>query len=346
MDKHTAVDATKGGGDGPFYVLGVAIEVGDRQKFNEHYFATIAGFFDRYGFSTPFPVIKSADIMNYLPSFKIGSSIRYLSEELAANPGIDRMTAVVGWYDETAELHNGRKERGIQFASNILHQYFPVVTLWQHYEINRRRDLPPIPDAAVVDNVSGHITDCWNTVGNEFDLRLVPNGDVTYPSVSTADIIASSLRGSFPSNGSLNEYQNRAHGWLMNSRHESEPYVRTSSVNEECSDQIVPRYPYTIHSELHYPHPVVFVHDVGLEGSSKDVLQSTRLYNQAAQYAHRNDGCIVNLEVSQWPFTVESGDILLHTSPNPDEKVEHLCRLTPDLDVEVHSPASFSDRYG
>ena len=81
----------------------------------------MADFFDHYGFSTAFPVIKTADITDNLPSYKIGSSIDWLATKLVANPAIKRITVTIGWYDEEVELHPGSEMRGIQFASNFLH---------------------------------------------------------------------------------------------------------------------------------------------------------------------------------------------------------------------------------
>jgi hypothetical protein len=302
----------------------------------------VADFFDHYGFSTAFPVIKTADITDNLPSYRIGSSIDWLATKLVANPAIKRITVTIGWYDEEVELHPGSEMRSIQFASNFLHQYFPIVTLWRHHQNNQRY----VPSDAVVDNATGRIADCWGTVGNEFDLRIVPNGDMTYPSVSTADIIASKLRTKLLPIEPLGRYKNVAYDWLKQNRHESDPFINTESVNQEYKEQIVPRHPHHIHSELHYPHPVVFIHDTVLNDSEKGLIQSTKFYNKSSQYAYDNLGCVTNLNVNEWPFVAKSGDVVIHTAGEVTDKVRHLDRLSPDLDIEVCTPESFVRRVG
>lgn len=341
MSDHVAVDATKGGTE-TFYVLGVAIEVDDRESFEQHYFDVLAEFFDHYDLHSPFPVIKTADITNRLPSYKIGSGLDWLASKLVSNPHIERITVTFGWYDESVELDPGNEMRGIQFASNFLHQYFPIVTLrWHHHENDGL-----VPEQALVDNVTGRITDSWNTVGNEFDLDIVPNGDRTYPSISTADIVASRIRSVLPADAPLDDYRKIAFQWLKrNTSDDDEPYLYTESVDEADEELIVPDHPYNIHSELHYPHPVVFIRDTVLNDTEETVLQSLEFYEDAARYAYENDGCLCRLDVNQWPFTARDGDIVVHTSEEPDPKLRELSRLS-SADVSLYSADSFAAEHG
>jgi hypothetical protein len=337
MDEHIAVDATKAGNGDQFYLIGVAVEVEDQEAFDNYYFNTVEGFFNHYDFKPSYPVIKTSDITNNLPSFKIGSGLDWLATRLAANPHAKRITVAIGWYMDCVDIGTGEMH-GIKFASNFLHQYFPIVTLWRHREEN---DVPVSVDA-LVDNVTGRITDCWKEVGNKFDLRLIPNGDETYPSLSTSDIIANKLRNQFPEKTPFEVYKNISYRWLKNNvNEENEPYIVSCSVNEEHASDIVPRHHYNIHSELHYPHPVVFIQDDVLSDAERSVLRSTGLYNTAKRYAYQNGGCVTNLNINEWPYAVISGDVLIHTSDTAGRTLHHLETLSPDLDINIYGAQEF-----
>ena len=58
----------------------------------------------------------------------------------------------------------------------------------------------------MLDSFSGKITKAWKYVGNEFDMTIVPKGDLTYPALSAADIIASGLSGMLPDDEPYTEY--------------------------------------------------------------------------------------------------------------------------------------------
>lgn len=282
-------------------------------------------------------MIKTGDITNNLSSFKIGSGLDWLATQLVANPYISRITVTIGWYTDSVDIGTGEMH-GIKFASKFLHQYFPIVTLWRHREENQ----VPVSRDALVDNVTGRITDCWKEVGNDFNLRLVPSGDETYPSLSTADILANKLRNQLPEKRSFKAYEGIAYRWLKNNADEgNEPYIVSCSVNEEHATNIVPRYRYNIHSELHYPHPVVFIQDDVLSDAERPVLRSTGLYSTTKRYAYRNNGCVARLDINEWPYAVQSGDVLVHTSDIASSVLHHLEALSPHLDISIYGGPEF-----
>jgi hypothetical protein len=157
------------------------------------YFDKVRRFVSEYQIELPFPILKSRTVVENLPSYGMKEGMDSLLSDLVQNPAISRINVSIGWYENEVDLEFKNSEdgvmRGIDFASNYLSQYFNVVALWRYHR-SHNRELAP---TALVDNIQGHITKAWQYCGNEFDMNLVPHGDLTYPSISTADIIAYNL---------------------------------------------------------------------------------------------------------------------------------------------------------
>lgn len=338
---HVAVDASKPVNDDRLYNLGIAIEVDDESEFEEYYFEKIDEFCDEYGINLPFNVLKGEMLGDRLPSYRYTEAVSNLSDELVQNPAISRIHMCLGWYSDDVLLpfKSDNPISGIKFASNYLSQYFPIVTLWRYHRSNDYN----LPDTAYVDNVQGNITKAWKYVGNEFELNLVPNADVTYPSVSTADILSYSLTSILPEDEPFSELKNIAGSWLIRNKNDSvDPYVGDEETNSNFSDYIVPEYGYTIKPEIHYPHSTVYVVD-DVFGDVNGEIEKTGIHAIARKYAYENRGCVVNVHAPTLPASIDDGDVVLYTKGSDVNRAELYGGLDPSMDVNVVSSDEVQD---
>lgn len=336
MSKRVAVDASTYDSGNRYFILGIAIEVSDVEEFDKYYFQKTREFCERNGIDTSFNVLKSGDVLDRVPGYKLRDEIENLARNLASNPHINRIHGSVGYYEPDVDLpFEGGTRSGIDFASNILEQYFGIVTLWRYHNEHRYHD-DPVAQEAWVDTVQGKITGAWQYVGNEFDVNLVPYGDETYPAISTADILAGQLSRTAPPGKPLGKISNAVKGWLWDYSIDN-CFVETDTVNDEMRDQIVPDYRHTIRSHLHYPHPVFLIYDKVFMDLDFDILPKTDFHSIARKHAYNEGGCIVKLDQHRVPDILKDGDYILYTSRTNSDFPEQIGELHPGKDLKIMS---------
>lgn len=334
MVEFVSVDASKAEQGNRSFLVGVALEVSNGTKFDRQYFDLVDGFCEKYGIELGHNILKSSDVLNRMAAYNIREGTDALVKGLIENSALRRIHVAIGWYDvdEVQLSFNEDSIRGIEFANDHLAQYFPIVTLWRYHQ--NHRTYGNIPSEAWIDNVQGKITKAWKYVGNEFDVNLVPHGDNTYPSLSAADIIANHLARTLPPDVPLGDLEDHAAGMLI--EHSTEDcYVAAESVNQEYGGHIVPQFPYSIQGELHFPHPVLFIHDEMFQDINQDVLPETDFHAFARKWAQQHAGCVVNLEPHRLPAIVKSGDVMVHTAESPPDMCRQLQRLNPSRDISI-----------
>lgn len=337
-----AVDSSTPPGNDSLFLIGVAVEVDDKQKFRTWYHEFIRDFADQHGLDLPYPVLKSKTIVDRLASFDISKGIKALAEGIVQNPHISRLNVSIGWYADDVELgYSGETKSGISFVSGQLESYFEIVTLWRYHRSHEYE----IPTRALVDEAQGRITKAWKYVGHEFDIDMIPHGDLTYPSVSTADILGYYLGRIMPNDAPFIEYDTPARTWLLKNRNqETEPYVTVDLVNERYTDHIVPDLPYTISREVHYPHPVVFLHDTVLSSDSNQILPQTDIHALARQWAAHRDGCVVGFHTDPLPRIVEDGDLIVYTKGTGSSEADTVQELHPTKELSVIDSTELADQ--
>ncbi len=337
-----AVDSSSPPGSDNLFLVGVAVEVSDSVKFREWYTEFISQFASQHGLELPYPVVKSKTIVDQLASFEISSGIQELAEGVVRNPHIDRINVSIGWYADEVDLeYSGETVNGISFVSGQLASYFEIVTLWRYHRSHEY----DIPVRALVDEAQGRITKAWKYVGNEFSVDMVPHGDLTYPSISTADILGYYLGRIMPRDDPFIEYDKPARTWLLKNRNQdTEPYVTVDLVNERYTDHIVPDLPYTISSEVHYPHPVIFIHDTVLSGSDEQILPQTDIHALARKWAAEQEGCVVGFHSDRVPKIVADGDLVVYTEGTGESKAKTVQALHPTKDLRVMDSTEMADR--
>lgn len=338
MSELVAVDTASPPGGEQYFLVGVVIEISDRDEFQDHYFDVVSSFVEKHGLEVPFQVIKSRTAVERLPSYQIRDGMDGLAEDLIRNPGISRINVSIGWYGTDVELEfksdSENPFNGNTFASNYLSQYFNIVALWRYHRCHEH----DLARDALVDNIQGHVTKAWKYCGNSFNIDMVPNGDLTYPSLSTADIIAYNLAGflSGHEEDKFTEFPELAEDYLINRRSwDTQPYIKAEAVNERYTDHIVPTLPYTIQDPLHYPHPVLFVHDEILSGDEKEMLTRSDFHAIARKWAYEHDGCVVNLKTDRLPQIAKNDDTIVYTRGTDPSIPRLLQGLHPTKELEV-----------
>lgn len=337
MSEFVAVDATSPPGSDLYFNVAVVVEIDDENEFRDHYFQKVREFLSKHEIELPFPVLKSRTVLENLPSYSMRDGFDGLVDDIIKNPGISRINVCIGWYSADVDLEfkdSGNEINGNTFASNYLDQYFNIVALWRYHKAHDH----DLAKRAYVDNISGHITKAWKYCGNEFNINMVPNGDLTYPSISTADIIAYNV-GTFLAGheeDKLTKFPELAEEFIIRRRNwDTSPYIHAEAVNERFTDHIVPTLPYTIQDPLHYPHPVLFVYDDILSSDDKSVLPRTDFHGIARKWAYENGGCVVNLAPSRLPSIVRNDDVIVYTKGSDSSVPELLQDLHPTKDLEI-----------
>lgn len=343
MVEFIAVDSSKHQDEDGVYLVGVALEISSGSDFDKHYFDQVGEFADKYSLELGHNIIKSSDVQNRVPSFEITDAVDDIIRRLSNNPAIRKIHISIGWYDDDVLLGKGGKEiPGIRYTDDYLSQFFPIITLWDFHR--NTADWDDVPDEAWLDNVQGRITKAWKYVGNQFDLKIVPHGDSTYPSLSTADIIANNLARTLPKNKEYEELPSAAHGTLTGEYIEGRtPRVNAEAISSdhEDEDHIIPTHRYSIQSELHFPHPVMFIYDDIFSDSDQRVLPQTDFHAYARKWAQDNAGCVVKMEPHRLPSVVRSGDHIVYTRGSNTDVPKLLRDLNPSKDIHILSSDDF-----
>lgn len=351
MVEFVSVDSTLADYGDKAFLIGVSLEVDNGSDFDEYYFETISQFCESYDIDIAFPVVKSEFLLRQIPGYQMRIGTEELAKKLILNPAIRRLHITIGWFNQDSVEVGDRGETmsGIRFLNNHLQQYFPIIALRDYYRQFQR--FGDIPDEAWVDSVQGRTTKAWFEMGTQFDMNIVPHGDVTYPSIATADYLAAHLKRTLPRSKSVNEMANAAKGWAMGKRNEADKpedetaFIEANSVNETDAESIVPDFSHRIKGEQHYPHPVMFVYDDTFAHLDNDVLPKTDFHSYARQWAQERSGCVVNFRADRLPDIVQSGDRIVFTS----EEIPHVCRqlqrLNPSKDIMLMTSDGLIDKY-
>ena len=320
-------------------MVGVAVEVCDSGVFDGHYFEEVSQFCAEYDIELPHNILKARDVLNRVPSFSLREADNTLIRGLVQNPGIRRIHVSIGWfndgdYESGIPIGGGRSvDSGIRFVNSHLSQYFPVTTLWRYHRAHPEWD--DVPNEAWIDNVQGRITKAWKYVGREFEVRLTPHGDVTYPSLSTADLVANHLARTLPRSKPFRELDDAAAGLLIDYADGQRPRISADQITHEHADHIVPEHRHSIQGDIHFPHPIVFIYDEVFDEYDDPVLPDTDFHAYAREWARERGGCVYTLQPHRLPSLVQSGDVIAYSERSDTDVPETLIELNPSRDIEL-----------
>lgn len=326
------------------FLIGVTLEIQNGSEFDAHYFDTVEEIFETYDIDIRNAVLDSSTIISQIPSFHITDAREMLINGIVNNPAISQIHITIGWYLDSVEI-DGKSIGARDFAQNNLSQYFPIIAAWNCHR--EALDWDDAPSELWLDNVQGRITKAWKYLGKEFeDLNLVPHGDTTYPSIASADIIANYLADTLSTDKDFNKLSDQAHGQLSRIR-DGTKNISASGVNEQIkyADHMVPEYNYSIRPELHYPHPVYFVHDEHFANADQPVLQETGFHGMLRRYAQEVGGCVVGLEPHRLPAIVRDEDKVIPTYGSDESAAKALQKLNPTTNLQIVDAETFINEF-
>lgn len=334
MVRFLAADATLADQGHRSFLVGVTLNIENGTTFDDHYFNTIDYICDEYGIELQNSVLNSSSLLSRVRSYELREAQDELFERLLDNPAINEVHATIGWYLDEVTI-GGDELSGKSFTERHLQQYFPIVTAWDyHYH---SLDWDTAPDELWIDNVQDRITRAWDYLGNSLgSINIVPHGDRTYPSIATADVVANHIGRILPRDKDFRELRDATYGLLSGTMDGSEK-VSTGEVNEDHTPNIVPQYEHSIRAQIHWPHPVYFVHDDHFGTSNQNALQETEFHALLRRRAQENGGCVVGLEPQQLPGIVRDGDMIVYTEGTGEGIPQILQQLNPTTELNIQS---------
>lgn len=334
MSSVVAVDAASKGSGNQRCLIGVAIVIDDIREYRDHYRGEISEWYDEYGLDRENEVIKSDHLSRNIPSYRISEARTAIQDKVLDSSAIDRVNISVCWYEREIDTPIGFKQGG-EFINRFVKPYFPVVTLWRYHRKQRRYDPA---EKAILDSFSGKITKSWKYAGNEFDLNVIPKGDLTYPEISAADIVASGLSGILPDDKPYDAYERISEGWVGEKLPDTgEHYVEVDLISHESDGQKIDHikpHKYDIRPHLHYPHPAIFIEESVLSGKEREAIDRSQLMGYLCNVAREMEGCVTKVEIENFPFTVRTGDYIVYNPVNSD-KAKTLQNLHPSKDITL-----------
>jgi len=342
MSPVVAVDAATKSSGNQRCLIGVALVINDVEEFRQHYINVIDDFYEQYNIDRENNVIKSDHLSRNIHSYELGDARESIGYDILDTTSISRVNTTICWYEGHVDTPLGSFEGG-QFVNQFVKSYFPVVTLWRYHRSQQEYD--PVENA-VVDTFTGKITKSWKYVGNVFDLTIVPKGDLTYPELSAADIIASALSGVLPDHEPYTEYDRFVDGWLLERLPDTDSqFVETDFIYHGSDDWIIDHikpHKYDVRPHLSYPHPVIFIEESVLSGKDREAIDRSQLMGYLCNAARRRGGCVTKFDVETFPFTVRDGDFIVYNPVSP-KKAKTLQKLHPTKDITLVDAGEVSE---
>jgi hypothetical protein len=276
-----ASDSTKNDRGNFFNLIGVAIEFKNYPKFRENYFKTVRNISEKYNVYLP-KIVKTKDILNYIPSYDIRDCIRELVTDLLNLEQITKVQVTETFLDGKIEMWSQGSIKEVpasQFIRNELSQTYSLVPIWK-YILNSDTD---IERSFIIDNVTGKINKLWKTIGKTAEtLYLVPYGDQTHPCISLCDLLCDYIKREI--------FPQKAKEIRDHLRDNFDVFIKSDPVGNHDVDSLIPKYPYPIRSENHFPHPIIFIKSK--EVKDRTVLGQSELFKFALQFAEKEGGCV------------------------------------------------------
>lgn len=289
-------------------LVSVAVAVDDIKAYNAEYTAVIKEFADKLGIQTPYPIIKDQDITRWLPNWAQESARRDIVEEILDIDCIETIqiteTSLKTQWIELYQDDEGKSERmnSDDFMNNVLSSYYNVVSIWKYLKNGTGRGRPTENRYNIMtDDFSGKVFPAWEEVGQNADsLRVIPQGDVTYPLLATADLVMGLLKQEVYPLFAQNIYEHL--------KDRTVGYVDSDNIDDGDLENLIPHKNKSIRNELHYPSPTIHIDRAGMP---KDKLTSLDLFAHACRYAMTKDGCVKFFEESQDRDFLSEDDIIV-----------------------------------
>jgi hypothetical protein len=294
-------------------VVSVAVAVDDHREFNGSYFDIVARKVSEYDIKVPHPIIKNKDISRYVPTWQVEEARRDIVFDLLSIESLDTIFVTETyltprWIELYRDEPNTfRRETSHDFVKDVLFQYYDIASIWKYLERYHGGD--GTHHDVMTDYFSGQVCRAYQEVGEWSDeLRIVPQGDRTYPVLSMADLLTGLLKQEV--------YPLRRDEIQDYIEDETPGYVVAEGIHEDGElDKLVPHSTDSIRTDLNLPEPTVYV-DRG-DVDKEDVV-SLDLFDHACLYAQQQGGSVKFFEESNDKHHFSEDDILVCLDDNVD----------------------------
>lgn len=296
---------------GGMSLVSVAVAVDDIEAYNAEYTAVVEEFATDLDIRTPYPMIKDQDITRWLPNWAQENARRDIVEGILDIDCIETIqiteTSLKTQWIQLYGDDEGESERmnSDDFMNNVLSSYYNVVSIWKYLKNGTGRGRPTENRYNIMtDDFSGKVFPAWEEVGrNANSLRVIPQGDVTYPLLATADLVMGLLKQEVYPLFAQNIYEHL--------KDRTVGYVDSDNIDDSELDDLVPHKNNSIRNELHYPSPTIYVDRAGMP---KDKLTSLDLFAHACRYAMEEGGCVKFFEENQDRDFLSEDDVIVTLS--------------------------------
>lgn len=328
-------------------LVSVAISVHNIQDFNQEYSEIIEEKADVHGINIRYPIIKNEDLNRWCPDWDRKAIRRDIVTELLdiseiATIQITETSLHSKWVDVfKGEENNKRRIRSEDFIEQYLQPYYNLVSIWEYLRNDDSR--PNTYYNVMTDDFSGKISPAWLQIGQMADeLNVIPKGDQTYPLLSMADLVMELVKQEVD-----DWHERQIYEYLRSVTPDDSAYIDSDAINaEDDLKMIAPVTNHNVNTNLHYPHPIVFI-DTGSVGSSS--LTSLDLYRHALHYAKVNNGCVKMFNENQDRDYLDANDILICLDGNSTDYsylTEYNDQKAPILMTAEESIEFFHDEIG
>lgn len=282
----------------------VAISVDDINEFNSQYRQIIDAEKKRFGIRTHHPIIKDEDITRWVSDWERAEARREIVEKLLSIDCIRDIqfveTSLDPMWITVFEENDDDKQRmtSQQFMNSILEKYYNVIAIWEYLrrEHVRPDDWPrndwPVHKNVMTDDFGGNVSTAWLEIGTMADtIKVVPQGDKTYPLLSLADLTMDTVKQQVP-----RWHEKDIYDFLKKITPRNSAFVDSAAIDTIPElNKIVPHITDNVRTLIHYPKPTVYIH-AGSVGNKK--AKSLDIYDRACEFAMNEGGCVKFLNES------------------------------------------------
>ncbi len=338
MNNVIAADATIKTRLAKTYLVGVCVEIEDIDTFRNEYFKIISDFCNKFAIDYCHPVIKSEDITIHIPSFNFRDARANLTHSLVKINGIKNIHVSFAYHPTKVKIYNNIQINGIDFLTNHLFNYFPLVSVWSYLNHGGNRKYIDKNVKLKMDGINGKITKSWKDVGSHFNnISIIPKGDLIYPEISFTDLVSNYIANTLPIKELFDDKNLDAIIYPI--RDVTNVYVTYDIIDAECDDKIVPDFPYEIKPEKFYPHPIYYIHNGSNIGNN--LIINSHFHNVVRKKAFENKGCTKFMDLNRDSAILNDGDKIIYLSKESLEDLEMIKSIYPNKDIEILDTKSF-----
>lgn len=301
----------------------VAIAVDDVNEYNREYIEIVEGKCEEYGIETCHPLIKNEDVNRWVSDWERDEARRDIVTTLLQIETIREIQFVETsldpmWITVFEDKEDSKRRINSQeFMNNYLEKYYNIIAIWEYLRKKRTRPehLPysdwPIHRNVMTDDFGGHINEAWIDVGDlANEIRVIPQGDKTYPLLSLADLTMNMVKQEVPTWDEQDIYE-----YLRDVTPDDSAWVDSIAIDHGPDlAKMVPHLPENIRTILHYPQPKIYI-EVG-DALDSDKARSLDIFQHVCRFALESGGCVKFFNENHDRDYMAKGDYLITLGDN------------------------------